>query len=226
MGQESTDEPEATPVNRPVPRRTVPVWMVAILIVAVFAVGYLLGRPSVPLDNSADAGFLRDMSVHHSQAVDMSLIILEKTDTEPLSTVATDISRTQQGQVGRMRGWLVQWDLNIRGAQPPMSWMEGHSHGDGSSDGAGSSETMPGYVSDERMEELRDADGEEAEVIFLTEMTKHHVGGVEMAEAAVSRADEPKVVELASGMVESQQSEIDLMQQMLAERGADRVDVD
>lgn len=146
MGQESTDEAEEKSVRQPVVKRPVPVWIVAALLVVALAVGYLVGRPSVPLDNSADAGFLRDMSVHHSQAVDMSMIILDKTDDETLTTLAEDIARTQQAQIGRMHGWLVQWDLSIRGGQPSMSWMEGHGHQGGESD-----ETMPGWVPEDRM---------------------------------------------------------------------------
>ncbi|RNL84808.1 DUF305 domain-containing protein [Halostreptopolyspora alba] len=226
MGQGSTEEADERPGDRPALKRSVPVWMAVVLMVVSLAVGYLVSRPSVPLDSSADAGFLRDMSVHHSQAVDMSLIILEETDEPTLSTVAEDIARTQQAQIGRMRGWLVQWDLSIRGGQPSMAWMEGHGHGGGESDEAGSDEPMPGYVSDERMTELREASGREAEVIFLTEMIHHHVGGVDMAEAATTLAEEPVVVEIASGMVEAQRSEIELMQDMLEERGAERVDID
>lgn len=226
MGQGSTEETDEESGNRPVLKRFVPIWMVAVLLVMALAVGYLVNRPSVPLDSSADAGFLRDMSVHHAQAVDMSLIILEKTDEPTLSTVAEDIARTQQAQIGRMRGWLVQWDISIRGGQSSMAWMEEHGHGGGESGGTGSDEAMPGYVSDERMTELREASGREAEVIFLTEMIHHHVGGIDMAEAAETLADEPVVVELASGMADAQESEIEMMQGMLEERGAERVDID
>ncbi|WP_046468049.1 DUF305 domain-containing protein [Allosalinactinospora lopnorensis] len=222
MGQEYTNGTEEVPTARPVLTRSTPLWIVAVLIVVALGAGYLLGRPTVPLDNSAEAGFLRDMSAHHSQAVDMSLIILEKTDEPRLSAVAADITRTQQAQIGRMQGWLARWELGARGPEPPMTWMEGH----GGHGGGEVPETMPGWVSDETMAELRDAEDREAEIIFLEAMVGHHVGGIDMAEAAAVLAEEPKVVRLASGMAEAQQSEIELMQDMLEERGADPVEID
>lgn len=57
-------------------------------------------------------------------------------------------------------------------------------------------------------------------------MIHHHVGGIDMADAAVAKAEEPVVTELASGMADAQQTEIDTMQDMLDERGAERVDTD
>ncbi|CAM4127834.1 DUF305 domain-containing protein [Nocardiopsis rhodophaea] len=216
MGDETeteavSDRPKKWGVGRPVP-----LWLTAAIAVVALLGGFLLGRPAVPLDNSADAGFLRDMSVHHSQAVDMSLLILEKSDDPQLSILAQDIARTQQAQIGRMRGWLVQWGLNIRGVQPPMAWMAGHgSHG---ADEA--PDTMPGWVPDEQMEKLEEAEGTEAEILFLRLMIDHHKGGIDMAKTAVAAADQKIVTDFAAGMAKAQQSEIELMEDMLADRGA------
>ncbi|CAM3724049.1 DUF305 domain-containing protein [Nocardiopsis gilva] len=216
MGNETETETAPEHPTRSGLGRSVPLWLAAAIAVVALLGGFLLGRPAVPLDSSADAGFLRDMSVHHSQAVDMSLLILEKTDDPQLSTVAQDIARTQQAQIGRMRGWLVQWGLNIRGAQPPMAWMAGH----GSHGAQEAPKTMPGWVPDDRMEELKQAEGTEAEILFLQLMIDHHKGGIDMAEAAVSAGDQKIVTDFAAGMAKAQQSEIELMQDMLAARGA------
>lgn len=187
---------------------------VAALVAAALVGGYVLGSPGYPDDDSPDAGFLRDMSTHHAQAVNMSLLVLEESEDTALRTVAQDIARTQQEQIGRMQGWLVQWDLPARGPESPMSWMPDHDAEDG----------MPGMASEERMEELRTAEGEEAEVIFLQAMIDHHVGGVDMAEAAEELGEEPMVVDFAAGMADTQQSEIEMMREMLSERGVDPED--
>ena len=66
--------------------------------------------------------------------------------------------------------------------------------------------------------------GVEAEVLFLELMIEHHRGGVDMAEAAVRFATDEKVISLAQGMIDAQESEIDLMNEMLVERGAEPVE--
>ena len=62
---------------------------------------------SVPPGNdSAEAGFARDMIVHHAQAVQMAEIVRDKTKSDSMRLLAADISLTQQAQVGIMQGWL------------------------------------------------------------------------------------------------------------------------
>ncbi|MFD0774271.1 DUF305 domain-containing protein [Streptomonospora algeriensis] len=213
------DRESSGPTRR---RRTVPLLIAVPLVIVALLGGYLLGRPAQPIDNSPEAGFLRDMSVHHSQAVDMSLIVLEEADDRVLRTLATDILRAQQEQIGRMQGWLVQWDLPARGAQPAMAWMEGHGgHGGGQGSGGDATERMAGMASEAEMDELREAEGEDAEILFLQLMIDHHEGGIEMADAGAELSSDPMVADFAEGMAKAQQSEIDLMEQMLRDRGAE-----
>jgi len=49
-------------------------------------------------------------------------------------------------------------------------------------------------------------------------MIAHHRGGVEMAAAILERSDVNVVSDLASGILSVQESEIALMERMLAER--------
>jgi uncharacterized protein (DUF305 family) len=51
-------------------------------------------------------------------------------------------------------------------------------------------------------------------------MITHHLAGVDMAHAALARTERPGVVRLATSMVNGQQSEITVMTDMLAKRGA------
>ncbi|WP_306366707.1 DUF305 domain-containing protein [Nocardiopsis sp. CC223A] len=201
--------------TRPLRLDSVPTWAVVILVAVALLGGYLLGRPSYPLDTGADAGFLRDMSVHHNQAVDMSMILLDKTEDPELRTVATDMARTQQAQVGRMQGWLLAWGLPVRAPDEPMAWMAGHDHG---GEDGGVPETMPGLATAEQLDELQAAEGVDAEVIFLELMIDHHLGGIEMAEAEVDLGREEMVVGFAQGMIDAQGAEVDLMERLLADR--------
>ncbi|MDT0345377.1 DUF305 domain-containing protein [Streptomyces litchfieldiae] len=167
--------------------------------------------PATPAADSVDVGFARDMAVHHQQAVEMSFIVRDRTDDEDVRLLAFDIINTQANQRGMMLGWLEVWDMPKSTSQP-MSWMAGHSGGHGWD--------MPGMATDEELDELRRAGGRDAEVLYLRLMTEHHRGGVEMARAAVERAGSEEVTRLAAGMVDAQESEISLMADMLAERGA------
>jgi uncharacterized protein (DUF305 family) len=78
-----------------------------------------------PANDSPQAGFARDMMVHHSQAVQMAEIIRDKIQSEQMTLLAAEIPLTQQGQVGIMQGWLEVWGLPIGGFEPAMAWM-GH----------------------------------------------------------------------------------------------------
>jgi uncharacterized protein (DUF305 family) len=207
--------------------RRLPLVLLAVLAAAgvVFgagALGYTLAEGSTPGEDSAEAGFARDMQVHHLQAVEMASIIHGKTDDETLSTVAYDMLTTQQHQVGQMFAWLDLWGLPPTGTEEPMTWMsrvEGHGEGPGGEmlleDGR-----MPGMATDEELARLREATGVEAEVLFLELMIDHHAGGLPMAEAVVAASDHPEVARMARGMIRAQTSEIELMESLLAERRA------
>jgi uncharacterized protein (DUF305 family) len=78
-----------------------------------------------PTEDSAEAGFARDMMVHHAQAVQMAEIVRDKTESEEIRTMAADIALTQQAQIGQMQGWLAVWGLPATGREPAMTWM-GH----------------------------------------------------------------------------------------------------
>ncbi|MFF0554908.1 DUF305 domain-containing protein [Streptomyces sp. NPDC004266] len=174
--------------------------------------------PSTPVSSSADAGFARDMSVHHQQAVEMSFIVRDRTRDEEVRRLAYDIANTQANQRGMMLGWLDLWGLpkNESGVEP-MTWMGMGVPADADSlDGA----LMPGMATDAQLDELRRASGREAEVLYLRLMTAHHRGGVHMAEGCVQKCGVEIERNLAQGMVDAQTSEMALMADMLKKRGA------
>ena len=100
-----------------------------VVVVVVGAAGLLIGRGSAcPRDDSAEAGFARDMATHHAQAVDMSFVVRDKSSDHELRTLASDIIVTQSTQRGIFMGWLQQWGLPQSSARPRMAWMPGHAH--------------------------------------------------------------------------------------------------
>ncbi|MFF9632537.1 MULTISPECIES: DUF305 domain-containing protein [Streptomyces] len=195
---------------------------------------------AVPGADSADAGFARDMSVHHQQAVEMSFAVRDRTDDEEVRRLAYDIANTQANQRGMMLGWLDLWGLpKAAPDREPMAWMgggDGAAHGGGDGHGghtsggatgggpeggpAGGGALMPGMATRAELERLRAADGVAAEVLYLQLMIDHHEGGVAMARGCVDACRVDVQRGLARGMVDAQQSEIDLMTGLLAARGA------
>ncbi|MFI8385691.1 DUF305 domain-containing protein [Streptomyces sp. NPDC085540] len=189
--------------------------------------------PRTPELRSPDAGFARDMAVHHQQAVEMSFIVRDRTQDEAVRTLAYDIANTQANQRGMLLGWLDLWGLpKVVAGEPPMSWMGasgghgGHTgHGTGAEAGtdAGAAKPgalMPGMATKEELDRLGAASGRDAEVLFLQLMTDHHKGGVTMAEGCAQQCETPVEKALAQGMVDSQRSELALMADMLEQRGA------
>lgn len=194
------------------------------------AVSLLAGRFTAPVDavpssTSAEAGFARDMQTHHSQAVQMSIMVREATDDPEIRLLAYDIATTQQQQAGQMAGWLNVWGLPQAAVEPPMTWMtrptlDGESH-DAHSVGnpthkAG--DPMPGVASPEQMATFETLTGVEAEKYYVELMIAHHKGAIEMARAVLDRSENRVVVELAENIIASQQSEVDYLNSLLAAR--------
>jgi uncharacterized protein (DUF305 family) len=172
----------------------------------------LASRP--PANDSAEAGFARDMIVHHGQAVQMAEIIRDETESDAVRLLASDISLTQQGQIGIMQGWLQVWGLPVTGSEPAMAWM-GHP-----TDGL-----MPGMAPPDEFDRLGKLPPERADVLFLRLMIAHHEAAIPMSEAGLERSDEPVVDQLARSTIRSQKAEIENMKAMVEKRVGDSAQV-
>lgn len=191
----------------------------AVVLVAAGGITYAVaqdgGSDDTPTADSADAGFARDMSVHHQQAVEMSFIVRDRTKNEDVRLLAYDIAQTQANQRGMLLGWLDLWKLPKVSSDAPMAWMDMGGMASGE-DGA----LMPGMATNTELEKLKKLSGKQAEIFYLQLMTAHHKGGIHMAEGCVERCKVGVEKDIAQGMVNAQESEIDLMTDMLKERGA------
>jgi uncharacterized protein (DUF305 family) len=109
-----------------------------------------------------------------------------------------------------MEAWLDEWGV------PQM--MDGM--GDGMAAGEGMDHMghggMSGMMSEEELEELRAASGAEFDRMWTEMMIEHHEGAIDMARDVQEDGESPEVRELADAIVETQQAEIDLMEEWLA----------
>jgi uncharacterized protein (DUF305 family) len=209
------------PDEAPTGRRPLTVILVCVLAVAALVIagttGWLVGSssdtPTPVTANSVDAGFARDMSTHHTQAIEMANYARDYTSDPSIKILARDIETQQYFQLGEMQGWLDNWNLSRTSTLPVMSWMNGH--GQLAADGL-----MPGMATPPEMSKLETLTGKTLDIDFLQLMLRHHQGGLPMAQYAAAHATQPYVRLLASKMVEAQSREIIQMEQLLRERGA------
>src|ERR1043165_1264428 len=96
--------------------------LVAAAVVGTVATWLIASRSATPRDDSAEAGFARDMATHHAQAVEMSFVIRDKSHDEATRTLAYDIIVTQSAQRGVFMGWLQEWGLSQASTTPRMAW--------------------------------------------------------------------------------------------------------
>src|SRR4051794_31026334 len=155
--------PEPPAARRP--RRALTAVLVTVIAAGLLALGGGLavalgiGRTDQPAADSVDAGFARDMSRHHLQAVEMANLAAGRSTDPDVLRLAFDIASTQTNQVGRMQGWLTLWGLPLTSGDT-MGWMDaamsGHDmagHGmpsTGSADGA----VMPGMATEAELAQL------------------------------------------------------------------------
>ncbi|MGC9670254.1 DUF305 domain-containing protein [Planosporangium sp. 12N6] len=167
-----------------------------------------------PGENSPEAGFVRDMSLHHGQAVEMGMLAYRKATDPEVRQEGYDIALTQENQRGMMKAWLDKWHVHRSSDQPPMSWMPGGEK-EMTPDGR-----MPGMASDEELTKLNTVTGKDFDILFCQLMIRHHLGGIHMADAVLKQSKNPDVVGLADLMKSGQQNEITIFNSILARLGA------
>jgi len=195
-------------------RLTLGVLVAVLLLVTGTAIGYLIPTLRQPGDDSVDAGFARDMSLHHAQAVEMAMFAYRLGSSEDIRTLGYDIAASQQWQIGQMQTWLVEWHLSPNTSNRTMAWMP-----DGQNalqpDGR-----MPGMASDDELKKLKAATGKDFDTLWCQLMLRHHLGGIHMAEVAAQKAQTAEVRDAAEKIRVSQQYDISALSEKLKDLGA------
>ena len=147
--------------------------------------------------NKADVSFATDMAGHHQQAVEMSQMLLDKSNIDPrVVALAKEIKAAQGPEIKQMKSWLADWGQK----SDSMSGM----------DMGGS------MMSDADMNDLKSSTGLTASKLFLTQMTVHHKSALVMAKTEVDSGRNADAVTLAKNIISTQTTEITTMSDILA----------
>lgn len=161
--------------------------------------------------NQQDVMFAQHMVPHHQQAIEMSDIILPKSDIDPrVTALAEQIKAAQGPEIEQMQGWISQWGA------PTMPMTPGMDHGTMPGMDHSSMPGMSGMMSAQDMDALKSAQGAEASKLYLTQMIEHHQGAITMAQTEITSGRFQPAITLAQSIVTSQQKEIDDMKAILA----------
>jgi uncharacterized protein (DUF305 family) len=155
---------------------------------------------------ASDVAFMQHMIVHHQQALDMAVLVKERTNTEELVTIAGRIEASQADEIAFMKNWLAE-----RGEPAEDPAMKGH--------GEHLHHMMKGMASPEQMKALSQAKGVEFDRQFLTLMIAHHEGAVDMVEKLLKEegtAADPVLYRFVGDIDSEQTSEIERMDKLLA----------
>lgn len=155
--------------------------------------------------NEVDVSFAQGMIPHHAQAVEMSRLAATNDASPEVAALAAEIEGAQQPEIDLMTQWLSEWG---QPAPDPSMDMDGmHEMAGGM--------MMSGMVSSADMERLQEARGAEFDRLFLEFMILHHEGAIDMARQELEGGQNPAARELAQSIIDSQQAEIDRMNQLL-----------
>lgn len=160
--------------------------------------------------HEADVHFMTGMIGHHGQALVMSGFAPENGASATIQTLCARIINAQKDEIAVMQQWLRD-----RGQPVPEVHTDG---GRFMVHGPEHAMHMPGMLSPEQLDELRQARGADFDRLFLRYMIMHHEGAVTMVEelfAVDGAAQGDFVFKLASDIQADQGSEIARMELML-----------
>ena len=171
-------------------------------------------KGTLPPTSPKDVEFMQGMIVHHAQAVEMTALIDSHTKNKELRLLGARISHSQSEEMKFMKHWL---EVKGEPATKPMPEMPGmHMPGMDMS----SHQMMPGMLTPQQMEALRQAKDNDFDHLFLTGMIQHHQGALTMVKDLFDTAgagQDAVLFNFATDVDSGQRAEIKIMQNMLGE---------
>jgi uncharacterized protein (DUF305 family) len=145
-------------------------------------------------DANYDQSYMRRMAAHHRQGVEIATIGADRAGDPHLSALARMMIAGQNGEIAILTQWWRSW---FSGELPdPIP---------------GEHRMMRGMIADEQIAKLREARPSDVDRLFVTLMSAHHQGAIEMAYDALKNASDPRLKLISYSIGYEQRGEINLM---------------
>ncbi|MBM3907658.1 MAG: DUF305 domain-containing protein [Gemmatimonadetes bacterium] len=156
----------------------------------------------------ADVAFMKGMIHHHAQAIEMVVLIADRTTSASLRTLGERIDISQRDEIEMMQQWLR---ARREEAPDPLPHL-------GMDMGDHDMPMMAGMLTKAQMAALKDARGPAFDRLFLSGMIQHHEGALTMVRelfATTGGGQETAIFRFASDIDADQRAEIARMRTML-----------
>ncbi|MBC2933294.1 DUF305 domain-containing protein [Nocardioides sp. zg-1228] len=176
---------------------------------------------AVPTYTASDVAFVEEMVPHHTQALEMTALVADRTGTRAILTLAERIEVSQVEELAQLEGWLTRRGEGAGETPDDHGSGDDEQHDDHGDEAGGAVAThagMPGMATPEQMERLADARGRDFDRLFLQLMIRHHEGAIVMVETLLadgSGGQESEVFQLATHIASDQAVEVASMKRQL-----------
>lgn len=133
--------------------------------------------------------FMENMIDHHSMAVMMAQMCLQKATHPELRQMCQNIISSQSSEIQQMQSWLNQWYGVSYAPQP----------------------------SNAKMQKLMKLSGAEFEIEFMQEMIEHHADAIRESTDCLLKAYHPELRNLCQNIIAAQAPEINTMRTWLCQ---------
>jgi uncharacterized protein (DUF305 family) len=176
-------------------------WLVGSLAIMTVLAGMALSSsrgwelPWIGRDKAADQTYIRHMTAHHAQGIELSRLGVKRAQDPHLRSLAMLMIASQMGENRIFDNWWQSWF----GTTMPGCTAEERAD-------------MPGYLTSVQVQQVKAASPDQFDALFVEMMSLHHKGAVKMAEQQWHSRGDPRLRIMAHAIRHEQQGQIALMQ--------------
>ncbi|WP_050385551.1 DUF305 domain-containing protein [Bradyrhizobium pachyrhizi] len=173
---------------------TAAVLVITVLSVAAFASATGREFPWAGGDLDSDQLYIRHMTTHHTQGIELARLGAERARDPHLRALAGLMVASQAGENRIFERWWQSW---FETSMPDCTDDE--------------RARMPGFLTTQQLREVRNASSDTFDAVFVRMMTLHHKGAVKMADQEWRSRGDLRLRIMAHAVRHEQQGEIALM---------------